>query len=99
MHHYPNAQKEFKPPLIANENAYLGDVFSRSGAPLFPLSATLTTPQRQDQPRQAHVGRLLQARKRHAAGIYLHLRRDEDHCRGILHDFRRDRQEGQRETR
>ena len=24
MHHYPSAQKEFKPPLVANENAYLG---------------------------------------------------------------------------
>ena len=24
MHHYPNAQKAFKPPLVANENAYLG---------------------------------------------------------------------------
>lgn len=28
--HYPKAQSSFKPPLIANENAYLGDVYSRS---------------------------------------------------------------------
>ncbi len=28
--HYAKAQSSFKPPLIANENAYLGDVYSRS---------------------------------------------------------------------
>ena len=27
--HFAKAQKDFKPPLIANENAYLGDVYSR----------------------------------------------------------------------
>jgi hypothetical protein len=27
--HYSKAQSSFKPPLIANENAYLGDVYSR----------------------------------------------------------------------
>ena len=27
--HFAKAQTEFKPPLIANENAYLGDVVSR----------------------------------------------------------------------
>jgi hypothetical protein len=27
--HYAKAQSTFKPPLIANENAYLGDVYSR----------------------------------------------------------------------
>jgi hypothetical protein len=27
--HYSKAQSSFKPPLIANENAFLGDVFSR----------------------------------------------------------------------
>jgi hypothetical protein len=27
--HFSKAQSEFKPPLIANENAFLGDVFSR----------------------------------------------------------------------
>jgi hypothetical protein len=41
MHHYPKAQTDFKPPLIANENAYLGDVFSRFVSPhpssSFPL--------------------------------------------------------------
>jgi ethanolamine utilization protein EutQ (cupin superfamily) len=26
--HYSSAQSSFKPPLIANENAYLGDVYS-----------------------------------------------------------------------
>jgi len=26
--HYAKAQSSFKPPLIANENAYLGDVYS-----------------------------------------------------------------------
>lgn len=26
--HFANAQKEFKPPLIANENAFLGDIVS-----------------------------------------------------------------------
>jgi hypothetical protein len=26
---YSQAQSTFKPPLIANENAYLGDVYSR----------------------------------------------------------------------
>ncbi|KAJ4356022.1 uncharacterized protein N0V89_004049 [Didymosphaeria variabile] len=40
MHHYPNAQKEYKPPLIANENAYLGDVFSSDKInPETPISA------------------------------------------------------------
>lgn len=28
MNYYGNAQTEFKPPLIANENAFLGDVAS-----------------------------------------------------------------------
>ena len=27
--HYANAQEQFQPPLIANNNAFLGDVFSR----------------------------------------------------------------------
>lgn len=27
--HYPKAATDYKPPLIANENAYLGDVYSR----------------------------------------------------------------------
>ena len=26
--YHPNAQKDFQPPLIANENAFLGDVFA-----------------------------------------------------------------------
>lgn len=28
MQYFAKAQSEFKPPLIANENAYLGDVYS-----------------------------------------------------------------------
>ena len=28
LQYHPNAQKDFQPPLIANENAFLGDVFS-----------------------------------------------------------------------
>lgn len=44
MHHYPNAQKEFKPSLIANENAYLGDVFSRSALALCVHVFTGLTP-------------------------------------------------------
>ncbi|KAL1972569.1 hypothetical protein VTN31DRAFT_6983 [Thermomyces dupontii] len=28
MGYFPKAQSDFKPPLIANDNAYLGDVFS-----------------------------------------------------------------------
>jgi hypothetical protein len=35
-----NAQTEFKPPLIANENAFLGDVFtSEKNDPQAPISA------------------------------------------------------------
>lgn len=30
MKHYPQAQKDFKPPLIAHDNHYLGDVFDSS---------------------------------------------------------------------
>lgn len=26
--HYSKAQQSYKPPLIANENAYLGDIYS-----------------------------------------------------------------------
>lgn len=37
MSHYAAAQTSFKPPLIANENAYLGDVFSRYPATPSPL--------------------------------------------------------------
>ncbi len=38
--HFKNAQKEFKPPLIANENAYLGDVVSsEKNDPEKPISA------------------------------------------------------------
>lgn len=29
FNYYRKAQSNFKPPLIANENAYLGDVFTR----------------------------------------------------------------------
>jgi hypothetical protein len=35
-----SAQTSFKPPLIANENAFLGDVFtSESNDPQAPISA------------------------------------------------------------
>lgn len=38
--YFAKAQKEFKPPLIANENAYLGDVVSNDKIdPEKPLSA------------------------------------------------------------
>jgi ethanolamine utilization protein EutQ (cupin superfamily) len=38
--HFANAQTEYKPPLIANENAYLGDVVtSESNNPEKPISA------------------------------------------------------------
>ncbi|KAJ9500291.1 hypothetical protein LTR99_001494 [Exophiala xenobiotica] len=38
--HFANAQKEFKPPLIANENAFLGDVVtSEKNDPEKPISA------------------------------------------------------------
>jgi ethanolamine utilization protein EutQ (cupin superfamily) len=38
--HYAGAQTEFKPPLIANENAFLGDVASsESNDPTAPISA------------------------------------------------------------
>ncbi|KAL8853802.1 MAG: hypothetical protein Q9221_001445 [Calogaya cf. arnoldii] len=36
--YYANAQSEFKPPLIANDNAFLGDVFS-SDRDTNPMSA------------------------------------------------------------
>lgn len=36
--HFAKAQKEFKPPLIANENAYLGDVVSSTDSEK-PISA------------------------------------------------------------
>lgn len=29
MNYYEKAQSIFKPPLIVNENAFLGDIFSR----------------------------------------------------------------------
>ncbi|MCJ1397510.1 hypothetical protein MMC11_000703 [Xylographa trunciseda] len=32
--HYAQAQSTFKPPLIANDNAFLGDIFSRYSSPL-----------------------------------------------------------------
>lgn len=38
--HYAGAQTEFKPPLIANENAFLGDVSSsEKNDPTSPISA------------------------------------------------------------
>ena len=38
--YHENAQKTFKPPLIANENAFLGDVFtSEKNDPQAPISA------------------------------------------------------------
>jgi len=37
--HYAHAQTEFKPPLIANENAFLGDVAtSEPNDPIAPIS-------------------------------------------------------------
>ena len=42
MKHHAQAQKDFKPPLLANENAYLGDVFSSDQTnPEAPMSAGL----------------------------------------------------------
>jgi len=39
MHYFSQAQKEYKPPLIANENAFLGDVFSSEDVnPEAPIS-------------------------------------------------------------
>lgn len=39
MHYWSQAQKEYKPPLIANENAFLGDVFSSEDVnPEAPIS-------------------------------------------------------------
>ena len=39
MKHFANAQKEYKPPLIANENAFLGDVYSSDQTnPEHPIS-------------------------------------------------------------
>lgn len=39
MKHFANAQKEYKPPLIANENAFLGDVYSSDHTnPEHPIS-------------------------------------------------------------
>lgn len=35
--YFPQAQTEFKPPLIANENAYLGDIFDSTDS-LKPLA-------------------------------------------------------------
>ncbi|CAG8948648.1 hypothetical protein HYFRA_00001768 [Hymenoscyphus fraxineus] len=38
--HYSNAQASFKPPLIANENAFLGDIStSEKNDPKAPISA------------------------------------------------------------
>ena len=43
MQYFSKCQSEFKPPLIANENAYLGDVATRYYSPNLPtLSTTLT---------------------------------------------------------
>jgi len=37
--HYASAQSSFKPPLIANENAFLGDVYSsEANDPTSPIS-------------------------------------------------------------
>lgn len=39
MNYFSKAQSEFKPPLIANENAFLGDVFtSEKENPQAPIS-------------------------------------------------------------
>ncbi|MCJ1364548.1 hypothetical protein MMC16_003660 [Acarospora aff. strigata] len=40
LNHYPKAQSSYKPPLIANENAFLGDVYSSEKIdPEKPISA------------------------------------------------------------
>ncbi|KAI5813281.1 RmlC-like cupin domain-containing protein [Pyronema omphalodes] len=42
MHYHPKAQSTFKPPLIANNNAFLGDIFSSEKVnPEKPISAGL----------------------------------------------------------
>jgi len=39
MSYYAKAQSDYKPPLIANENAFLGDVFSsEKDSPKTPIS-------------------------------------------------------------
>ena len=46
--HYAQAQSSFKPPMIANGNAFLGDVFTRSDfslpSLLFPPSGLILSP-------------------------------------------------------
>ena len=40
LQYYAAAQKDFKPPLIANENAFLGDIYSsEKNDTISPLSA------------------------------------------------------------
>ena len=42
MKHHAQAQSSFKPPLLANDNAYLGDLFSSDQTnPEAPMSAGL----------------------------------------------------------
>jgi hypothetical protein len=45
MQYFPKARSDFKPPLVANENAYLGVVASSyvRPTPLHPYSSPLST--------------------------------------------------------
>lgn len=43
MTYYEKAQSTFKPPLIANENAFLGDISSRYGTDYLECKGVIIT--------------------------------------------------------
>ena len=78
--HYAKAQSTFKPPLIANGNAFLGDIFSRYGTSHLihtdSLGCSLTSYcnlQRESRSRSSHFLRSLSSRTRRPSRLYLYI--------------------------
>jgi hypothetical protein len=89
MNYFAQQQQEFKPPLIANENAYLGDVASSekndSEAPI--SSGFFRLEKGELGSSHAHVHLLIEG-PRHSLGLRLHISRDEDHRGRIVRYLR-----------
>lgn len=81
MQYHHQAQTTFSPPLIANENAFLGDVAtSEKQDPKAPISCGFYRLEK-GTPSILPPPSLMLTCIRHTTRIRIHLPRNEDHCR------------------
>lgn len=103
MSHFPSAQTTFQPPLVANNNAFLGDIVSSTdtSAPISAGFFRLEKGRSSPLPLPYHPLPLSSplTRFRHPIGIHLHLPRNKNNPLRLLQHHRRNGQESRRKTR